>query len=497
MARQFAIPETAPHHPRFADAFVMVAVTVLSLAAGAWFLLSLGLTLWSGTAAALLVYAMLLTLHLLVRRTFVFQRALRPQRDSWMLQAETAPRSEAGSLWARAVKEAREPPPIPPRDPFQVRPVREPSLSPPGEGGSGAPPRVPHPPKEASPEMSVEVIQDLIKKLADELNAVPSTQSPGPNPHTEPPLGSAGAPVQRAAAQDKGGAAPAREAGGPAGRPAREGAPRGKPGAEKNLDKSAEKSPPPLPEPQLTRIAEAVAAQRMEVLLEPIHALAEGRPRHAEVSVRLISADGSALDQGEVSRVVRGTVLTPRIDAMRMVRAARVARRLGDRGRQGSVLATIGGGSLMDGSFLTAAISEPASASMNLVLSFAQSEARAFSPGHVRALRRLATAGLRFALEEVSDLDMDFAALKDLGVDFVKLDAPVFLEGLPLAGGRVPASDVCRHLADFGLALIVSRIEDDWLLARVLGFGVLFGKGTLFGEPRVVKDEPTAAAATP
>ena len=103
--------------------------------------------------------------------------------------------------------------------------------------------------------------------------------------------------------------------------------------------------------------------------------------------------------------------------------------------------------------------------------------------------------GFRFALEEVTDLDMDFAALKEMGFAFVELDAPVFLDGLPAAGGRVPASDICRHLADFGLTLIVGRIEDDWLLARILGFGVLFGKGALFGAPRLVKDEVVAAPA--
>ena len=64
-----------------------------------------------------------------------------------------------------------------------------------------------------------------------------------------------------------------------------------------------------------------------------------------------------------------------------------------------------------------------------------------------------------------------------------------------LPGGRVPASDICRHLADFGLSLIVGRIEDDWLLARILGFGVLFGKGTLFGGARLVKDEVVAGPA--
>src|SRR5262249_30000508 len=136
-----------------------------------------------------------------------------------------------------------------------------------------------------------------------------------------------------------------------------------------------------------------------------------------------------------------------------------------DRGRQGSVLTLIDSNSLTDEGFLTAAaVQPPTQATMGLVLSFAQSEVRAFAPGHARALKILSTAGFRFALEEVTDVDMDFAGLKKMGVDFVKLDAPVFLEGLPAASGRVPASDICRHLADFGLTLIVGRIEDDWLL---------------------------------
>jgi len=64
---------------------------------------------------------------------------------------------------------------------------------------------------------------------------------------------------------------------------------------------------------------------------------------------------------------------------------------------------------------------------------------------------------------------------------------PVFL--LAPGGVRIPASDICRHLSDFGLTLIVGRIEDDWLLARILGFGVLLGNGTLFGAPKLVKPE--------
>jgi cyclic-di-GMP phosphodiesterase TipF (flagellum assembly factor) len=253
---------------------------------------------------------------------------------------------------------------------------------------------------------------------------------------------------------------------------------------------------PPVLNPQLARIAEAVAAQRLEVLLEPIHALAEGRTRHFEVSVRLLTADGATLEQCDFVRATQGSGLMPRIDAERMIRAARVARRLGERGRHGSVLSNIAGESLTDAEFLgTAASHKGADGRMNLVLSFAQSEVRTFTSGHAEALSRLASAGFGFAMEDVTDLDMDFGELKAIGFEFVKLDAPVFLEGLAAPGGRIPASDICRHLSDFGLTLIVGRIEDDWLLARILGFGVLFGKGTLFGGPKLVKSEVVAPAA--
>ena len=60
---------------------------------------------------------------------------------------------------------------------------------------------------------------------------------------------------------------------------------------------------------------------------------------------------------------------------------------------------------------------------MSLVLSFAQSEVRAFTPGHVQALGALSTVGFGFALEEVTDLDMDFAELREMGFAFVELDA--------------------------------------------------------------------------
>ena len=532
MTQQFAVPDDAPpHNPHYSgDAFVFLSVMVLSGAIAAWLSMQLGLTLWVGFIAAVGICAALLSFHLMVRRSLIAAPApnaapvaAKRMRHSREREAPThharksadpdLPLSPAAEVprRAEAPRPAEELPQPRPGDPFNFRPSREPALSslafagPAGEAvplasaGERRAGDLPGLPDESQPEMSVELIQDLIKKLADELNtATGSERAAMPAEHAPNAEDMIGRSVEALQATARSMQAPTGEVA--AATPPNVAAALGgqvpawwpMPGSEPAA--SAGSVPPQL-NPQLARIAEAVAAERMEVLLEPIHALVEGRPRHFEVSMRLLTADGATLDQREYGRAARGSGLMPRIDAAKMIRAARIAGRLGQRGREGAVLASTAGDSLTDQAFLQAAAAAPGNgAAMGLVLSFAQSEVRTFTPGHVRALGDLAGIGFRFALEDVTDLDMDFAAIKEMGFTFVALDAPVFLDGLPAPGARVPASDICRHLADFGLSLIVGRIEDDWLLARILGFGVMFGKGTLFGGARLVKDEVVAAS---
>jgi hypothetical protein len=219
--------------------------------------------------------------------------------------------------------------------------------------------------------MRVEHVQELIKKLADELNT--ATPPAGVGERAAPPRApdpdaminrsvdaleaTARSMHARRRTKTPTGAPPPD---GPAGKvPAWPPAPSTTPGQVRGPAKGP--TPPQL-NPQLARIAEAVAAERMEVLLEPIHALIEGRPRHFEVSTRLLTADGAAINPSEYLAAARGCGLMPRIDAAKMTRAARIAARLGQRGREGSVLASITGDSLTDQAFVEAAAAGPRSA---------------------------------------------------------------------------------------------------------------------------------------
>ena len=236
------------------------------------------------------------------------------------------------------------------------------------------------------------------------------------------------------------------------------------------------------------QLEDALAAGRLTVYLEPIQQIDRDQARHYEVSVSFKTVDGRELPHRSMLAAARDAGLLPRVDAAVLPRAARIAQHFQSRGRDTEILSHVHGASLPDQDFraeVTAATIAAEGAA--LVLSFAQDDVRGFAAIHWEILSTIADMGLRFAIEDVTDLDMDLGGLKRRGFDFVKLDASVLLDGLPAGSETIASADVCRHFAAHGLALIVNHIDDDAVRARLLGFGVLFGQGTLFGARRAVR----------
>lgn len=254
----------------------------------------------------------------------------------------------------------------------------------------------------------------------------------------------------------------------------------------------------PSPYARLAVIAEAVAADRIDLLLDPILGLEDRKARHFEVSVRLRSPDGEMLSPDDYRSMLAGTGLLGRIDAAKLTRSAAIADRLTTRGNAAALFANVQGESLSDNGFLdvfadTFIDRQPVSS--RLVLSFSQADVRSFGDVHWEAVTTMSELGFRFALEHITDLDMDFEMLKDNGFAFVKLDASVFLHGMRSGDNLVPSADICRHMAGLGFGLIVGGIVDESELARIMGFGVVFGQGALFGRPHAVKVETRQRAA--
>ncbi len=243
---------------------------------------------------------------------------------------------------------------------------------------------------------------------------------------------------------------------------------------------------------KLAAITEALRNERLDVFLEAIHGFADGKARHYEVSIRLSLEDGEQVDDAGYASVAQGSVLLPLIDALKVSHAKDIGLFLLRRGQSGALISQINGQSVSAAEFgddLATIIGRDGVMAERLVLSFAQDDVHGFTPVQWASIDRLAGLGFRFAIADITNLDMDFEMLGQRGFVFAKLDAEVFITGLPAGQIIIPPADVCRHLAESGLTLVVHHLTNQQQVAEVVGFGALFGQGAVFGGPRPVKSE--------
>jgi len=128
-----------------------------------------------------------------------------------------------------------------------------------------------------------------------------------------------------------------------------------------------------------------------------------------------------------------------------------------------------------------------------LVFEFAQAHVERHGAAVMLELERLARLGFRFSMDQVSDLDIDAAALSGRHFRFLKLEA-----GRVMAAARsgLFGNDpklLKRTLDSYAIDLIIERIETEPMLLEVLDLHVDFGQGFLFGEPRIARSDAAGA----
>lgn len=365
----------------------------------------------------------------------------------------------------------------------------------PGAPAQNVPPRIKRDAERRSPapgprEEDVEMIQGLIKKLADEVNA--ASEAP---PQT---AADAAEVTERAATQSvdalnkTAGSMREQEMRAQANATARKA-----PAPQKPDEVLSESGRPVALNAKLSSLAEALTMGRVEVLLDPIVDFHAHRPRHFEVFVRLRDASGQVIETADSKRELSGTGMLPRLDATRVSHASAVALRF--EGRASALFSDVTGEALRANSFLDGvaqAYQQRNSFAGQLIMTFSQADVRRFGRPEWGALRDFRSLGFRYCIAGISDLDMDFEDLRKKGFEFVKLDADVFLQGLPAGNDMfIPAADICKFFAELRCGVIVGRIEDEQVAAKIFGFGVLLGQGTLFGGAKTVKREIFATPA--
>ncbi|WP_339082752.1 EAL domain-containing protein [Hyphomicrobium sp. ghe19] len=255
------------------------------------------------------------------------------------------------------------------------------------------------------------------------------------------------------------------------------------------LEFSAEPARAPELPPRVASIIRAIEDDAIDVTLGPIVTIAEHSVSHYEMTANLRSASGEPHDASEQDFALVGGDLDTRFDISRLNRAAALASRMDARDRGGSLLTSFLGSSVTSRAFLESfahAYEVRPRISAQLVLTFSQRAVDEFTPAAWQALRDMHSFGFRLALDQVTHMGTDFAALQEAGFRFVRFGAQSLLEGMTSRDRFVPADEILQRVTLAGLSVIASGITDAAMQKRLLDAGILLGQGPLFGAPRQV-----------
>jgi cyclic-di-GMP phosphodiesterase TipF (flagellum assembly factor) len=246
-------------------------------------------------------------------------------------------------------------------------------------------------------------------------------------------------------------------------------------------------------------ISEALAKGQVEVHLQPIVALPQRRTRGYEALVRLRLDEKTLLLPSEFLTTVEERGFGPTLDALVLTRALAIARHLG--GKPGELFVSCNFSAATWGASralaaLARILEKYQEHIGNLVIEVPQRVFRTLEPASLGLLGAMSANGVRFALDNVSDLRFDPISLHDRGVRFVKVPAALLLaESRSGASADIAVPDLSAHLARGSIQLIADEVEDDPMVADMLDLGIGFGQGIVFSPPRPVRAEVFAEPA--
>ncbi|MFO1170731.1 MAG: EAL domain-containing protein [Hyphomicrobiaceae bacterium] len=229
-------------------------------------------------------------------------------------------------------------------------------------------------------------------------------------------------------------------------------------------------------------LARAVETEDVEIHLQPVMTLADRRTHLYEAHPRVRDGRGGLIRPEVYGRVAFETGLAAGIERVAFRRTVQILSRLIERGKQRPMFTAISAETLRDGTFLRAIHETLKSGPMlpaNLILEMPEASLAALGPAERDAVHALASAGFRFALQDVLQLDMQ--ALGDLPIAFVKL-APAVLKGQPGA-----AAGLVARVRSIGAEPVVDGVAEDHDIAVAQALGIVLGQGSLLSEPRPLK----------
>jgi cyclic-di-GMP phosphodiesterase TipF (flagellum assembly factor) len=258
----------------------------------------------------------------------------------------------------------------------------------------------------------------------------------------------------------------------------------------------------------LEEVREALAANRVDLSLQPVVSLPQRRTVFYESFSRLRDESGRMMMPAEYLPAAEPEGLVSAIDNLLLFRCVQIVRRLAKQERKVGIFCNISLASLADEVFFPQFLeflSENRDTASGLIFELGQAAFEARGSVEARNMAKLADLGYRFSIDKVTDLSLDFADLARSDVKFVKISASVMLDQLTEMDGRLTLKaqndidpvDFAQLARRYGVEVICEKIESERQVVDILEFDVAYGQGHLFGEPRAIREQVLAESDPP
>lgn len=246
------------------------------------------------------------------------------------------------------------------------------------------------------------------------------------------------------------------------------------------------------------KVRRGLDAGRLLLDAQPIVSVQTGEPAMFELLLRMRDEDGSVVRPNAFLAPAKRHGLIGAIDEWVVAQAIGLALEGIRSGAPVDLAVNLSAESLADRSFLARAVKlmmEAPEAGEHLVFEVTERVALSDRGEAQRLMAQLGEFGCRFALDDFGAGTAALRYLKQLPVEFLKLDGQL-TRGMPTdAADRTIAGAVVEAAHGLGKIVVAECVEDEAILGEVRALGVELAQGLHLGRPRPVGELLTRAGS--
>ena len=243
-----------------------------------------------------------------------------------------------------------------------------------------------------------------------------------------------------------------------------------------------------------TRIADAIEKNRLRLYAQPIVALSSKQPKndHFEILVRLLDEDDQIIAPSAFIPAAERYNLMNQVDRKIIYETFSFISKYSDRDVNNTHFSINLSGNTLSDSDIVGYIKDMA-IKFNIVsktICFEITETAAIKNLHNAKLliKELRFAGFKFALDDFGSGLSSFQYLKNLSVDFLKIDGCFVADMVnnTIDHAMVAAINEVGHI--MGIKTIAEYVENDQIIKKLQGINVDYGQGYGIEQPRPIED---------